>query len=668
MVERTGLELRVERTRFMRVVSILASMLIVATIVGALWALKDILLPLALAMLLSFVLAPVVRFLSRWRVPRAAAAPLVVLVAFAGIFSLGALFAGQVSQLAGELPAYQWTLREKVRTLRGVTAQNATIGKAGELLQDLSEELNKKDAGKAAPAAPAQTTSSARRAEVEPIPVEVRERKGALAALAAMLAPLTHPLATTAMVVIFVIFILAQREDLRNRFIKLVGTRDLHRTTAALDDAAERLSRLFAAQLMLNAGFGAIIGVGLWLIGLPNPLLWGVLAGVLRFVPYIGAFISAAFPAILAFAVDPGWTMLFWVLALFVLVEPIVGHVIEPLLMGHTTGLSPVAVVVAATFWTWLWGPLGLVLATPLTVCLVVLGRHVEGLRFIDTLLGDQPALSSAELFYQRMLAGDPIEASAQLEQFGQKNALLGYYDDVALAGLRLAQNDLDRSMLDEARARRVRATVEELFEGLANEDLAPQGAQKDAPAEGQALKRLKPEDLDAAWRGEAPVLVIGGRGALDEAAALPLVDALTRAGLKAKAAPADPARAAQPADGVRMIVVSFLDDSSEPAMRYVLRRVRARAPKDARIVLAVWAGPDEALDRERLREVTRADSVAFSVREVVAEAMIAAVTGAALDEIAALPAPALAGSDAARADAAAPEAAPPAAALPAGA
>ncbi len=186
----------------------------------------------------------------------------------------------------------------------------------------------------------------------------------------------------------------------------------MQRTTAALDDAASRLSRLLLIQLLLNSAFGLIIGVGLSFIGVPSAILWGVLAGVLRFVPYIGAVISAAFPLALAAAVDPSWSMLLWTLALFFVVEPIVGHVIEPMVYGQSTGLSPVAIVASATFWTALWGPIGLVLATPLTVCLVVLGRHIERLEFLDVIFGDKPALSPAEMFYQRMLAGDPTEAA----------------------------------------------------------------------------------------------------------------------------------------------------------------------------------------------------------------------------------------------------------------
>ena len=205
-----------------------------------------------------------------------------------------------------------------------------------------------------------------------------------------MISPLVHPLATTGIIIIFVIFILLQREDLRNRFIRLAGSCDLQRTTAALDDAAGRLSRLFLTQLIVNGAFGVVIGIGLWLIGIPSAILWGILTAVLRFIPHIGAVIAAAFPLALAVAVDPGWSMLLWTLALFLVVEPVVGHVIEPMVYGHSTGLSPVAVVASATFW---------VLATPLTVCLVVLGRHVERLEFLDVMFGDRPALSPPEIF-----------------------------------------------------------------------------------------------------------------------------------------------------------------------------------------------------------------------------------------------------------------------------
>src|SRR4029078_7631743 len=254
-------------------------------------------------------------------------------------------------------------------------------------------------------------------------------------------------------VVIFVIFILLQRQDLRNRLIRLAGAQDLQRTTAALDDAGQRLSRLFLIQLALNAAFGLVIGIGLWFIGVPSAPLWGMLAMILRFVPYIGAVIAAIFPLILAAAVDPGWTMVFWTVALFLAVEPIAGHAIEPLLYGHSVGMSPVAVVTSATFWTWLWGPIGLVLATPLTMSLVVLGCHVDRLKFLDVMFGDQPALKPEELVYQRLLAGDPMEAAEQAQEFLKEKPLLSYYQDVLIEGLKLAQVDAERGLRDEERS-----------------------------------------------------------------------------------------------------------------------------------------------------------------------------------------------------------------------
>jgi hypothetical protein len=434
-------------------------------------------------------------------------------------------------------------------------------------------------------------------------------------------------------VIIFVIFILLQREDLRNRLIRLAGSHDLQKTTAALDDAAGRLSKLFLTQLALNAAFGVVIGIGLYFIGVPSPVLWGILAAILRFVPYIGAFISAAFPLALAAAVDPGWSMLLMTAALFIVMEPLAGHVVEPLVYGHSTGLSPVAVVVAATFWTWLWGPIGLVLATPLTVCLVVLGRHVERLEFLDVMLGDRPALSPPEIFYQRMLAGDPAEAADVAEEFLKERSLSVYYDEVALAGLRLARVDALRGVLDEARLERMRGTVEELVDDLSDHpDLEPASgrtvdpeaaAAVDASAEalGTAdLPVLAPEDLDPRFTGEAPILCIAGQSPVDEAAALMLAQLLTKHGLNARVeGPASlSVQSISRLEVVDTAVVclSFLDAGSPAHMRYAVRRLRRKMPQ-AKILLGCWVA--DATVAESLREAARADLVASTLRAATA-------------------------------------------------
>jgi predicted PurR-regulated permease PerM len=243
---------------------------------------------------------------------------------------------------------------------------------------------------------------------------------------------------------------LLQREDLRNRLVRLAGSGDIQLTTAAIDDAGKRLSKLFLTQIIFNAVFGLAIGIGLELIGVPSAPLWGLIAMILRFVPYIGALISAIFPLILAAAVGSGWEMLVLTALLFVVLELLAGQVIEPLIYGHSSGLSPVAIILSASFWTWLWGPVGLVIATPLTVCLVVLGRHVDRLKFLDIMLGDRPPLSPPQLLYQRMLAGDPVEAAEQAHEFLKGTSLEDYCDTILLEGLRLAEADRRSGHLDE--------------------------------------------------------------------------------------------------------------------------------------------------------------------------------------------------------------------------
>ena len=299
---------------------------------------------------------------------------------------------------------------------------------------------------------------------------------------------------------IFVIFILLQREDLRNRLIRLAGAHDLQKTTLAIDEAGYRLSRLLLAQLALNAGFGLVIGLGLWLIGVPSAPLWGLLAMALRFVPYIGAVIAAILPLIVAAAVGEGWSMVLWTAALFLIVEPLAGHVVEPMLYGHSSGLSPVAIVVSATFWTWLWGPIGLVLATPLTICLVVLGRHVDRLEFLEVLLGNEPALSPSQLVYQRLLAGDPVEVIDQAQEFLKEKSLIEYYDDVLLEGIRLAGLDARKGLLEEDRAVRIKETVAEVLEDLSShEDMTPEKA---VPAEASFQAFAADQSGNRAERG----------------------------------------------------------------------------------------------------------------------------------------------------------------------
>lgn len=603
----------------------MAATVIAVVIVAALFLGRDIFVPLALALLLSFVLAPLVRMLQQLRVPRSLAVVGIVALAFAILFALATLMGRQLTQLASDLPRYETTMREKVRTLRGASAGNAGLERAADMLQNLGKELEK----------PAETKapSSLSGPPARPIAVVVSSpASGPLENLASLIAPLLHPLATTGLIIVFVVFILLQREDLRNRLIRLGGTRDIQRTTAALDDAAGRLSRLFLMQLAINSGFGLVIGTGLWFIGIPSPLLWGILAAALRFVPYIGAVISAAFPLALAAAVDPDWSMLVWTGLLFATVEPLVGHVIEPIFHGQSTGLSPVAVILAAVFWTMLWGPIGLVLATPLTVCLVVVGRHVERLAFLDVLLGDRPALQPWELFYQRMLAGDAPEASEQASQFLKERSLSAYYDGIVLPGLQLAQTDLAAGTLDLERAEGVRATVAELVTDLddvgddaplARADvLAPETAAAVAavasvdPASSPGTP-IGPDALAGLWASECPVVCIAGRSPLDEAAALVLADLLGKRGLKARTCGVDALTTSNlfrlDLSGAALVCLCCLDAGSPTHVRNLLRRIRRKAPEAGTMV--AWFG-GETLGSEATRDAAQPTVLVTTFRQ----------------------------------------------------
>lgn len=581
-----------------------------ALIIGTLYVGREVFVPVALAILFSFVLAPLVKLLQKIRLPRSIAVVFVVICAFAVVAGLAVSMVGQASQLAADLPTYQNTMREKIASLKGAGPGTGVLSRAVDVLQELGKELDRPDRTPAGQQLSPATDS-------RPIPVEVHQpRPGALQTLQAFLTPLIHPLTTTGIVVIFVIFILLKREDLRNRFIRLTGTYDLQKTTAAFDDAAKRLSRLFLTQLLLNSGFGLLIGSGLWLIGVPSALLWGILAAILRFVPYLGAILSAVFPMVIAAAVDPGWTMLAWTAALFLVAEPLAGHVVEPLVYGRTTGLSPVAIVVAATFWTWLWGPIGLVLATPLTVCLVVLGRHVDRLQFLDVLLGDRPPLSAPEIFYQRVLAGDPAEAADKAEEVLKERSLSAYYDEVALEGLRLASGDAARGVLDVQRQAQILDTVREVVDDLSDhQDRRPTSGEITLDAEAGAavdetdeaegssdLPVLTEDQLKEPFRGEDRVVLVAAQSSLDEAAALMLSQILGKHGLSSRVLPPDTLSSSQLSalvqSGPALICLCYLAEQSDAHMRYAIKRLRRRMPSTP-IVLASLAMEDAIIDTQ---------------------------------------------------------------------
>ena len=556
-------------------------MAVAALIIAALYFGREIFVPFALAVLLSFVLAPFVMRLRSWRIPRTISVLVVVFIGFSIIFSLGGLMVSQATRLAAKLPGYQQTLSDKIESLRGLMGGSGTLEQASTVLKELKTELQHQDAaGRPADSELTRQTSD------KPIPVEVRQPdSGALSTFGAIIQPLISPLTTTGIVVIFVVFVLLQREDLRNRLVRLAGSADIQRTTAALDDAGKRLSKLFLTQIAFNAVFGLAIGMGLELIGVPSAPLWGLVAMIMRFVPYIGALISAVFPLILAAAVGSGWQMLILTAALFVVLELLAGQVIEPLIFGHSSGLSPVAIILSASFWTWLWGPVGLVLATPLTVCLVVLGRHVDRLRFLDVMLGDRPPLTPPQLAYQRMLAGDPVE---QAHEYLKDSSLENYYDAILLKGLRLAEADRQLGHLDEDRLNRVVSTVEELVAELeAQCDVAPteagSGDLSSSPGAAIAIEQARSQHalIQEQTTSSLSVVCIPGTGRLDEATALVLAQLLRYRGIAAIAEKADalsmPKLLSLELANTALVCVCYLSQPSTAKIQHAVRGLSRR-------------------------------------------------------------------------------------------
>jgi predicted PurR-regulated permease PerM len=586
----------------------LMTLAVCVVIVTALYVAREVFIPITLAVLLSFVLAPLVTVLRRWHLGRIPSVIFAVLFALGAIASLSAIIGTQVAQLAGDVPRYATTIESKVSAVRDFAGTRlfSVIGGLGRRI-----ELAERSAS-----APKVDSGPAPR---PPLPVELYQPPASPFTIAEqILLPVLSPLATTAIVFIVAIFILLQQEDLRDRLIRLFGTDDLHRSTGALDDAARRLSRYFLTQLLLNTTFGIIIGLGLLFIGVPNPVLWGIVAALFRFVPYIGSYLSAALPLILSASVDPGWTMLLWTLALYVLVEAITGQVVEPLVYGRSTGLSPVSVVISAIFWGWLWGAVGLILSMPLTLCLVVLGRHVKRLQFFDVILGDQPALTPIESFYQRMLAGDPDEAEAYAEVLLREQTLASYYDEVAIKGLLLASHDAQRGVLTSDQILGIEAALEELVAELADhedQDGLPEKDSSSIPTDSQEIPSAERSD-------NAPILCIAGRGPLDRAASIMLAQLLARKGMNSRIISHEAAARGSirslDVTGIAMICLCYLEISGSPShLRYLLRRLRARVP-GVPVLVGIWPTDETLLNDDRLRAAIEADYFATSLQGAI--------------------------------------------------
>jgi predicted PurR-regulated permease PerM len=592
----------------------LTTLVVGVVIVFALYFGKDVLLPVTLAILLSFALSPLVTLLRRLRIPRVIAVVFSVAWAIAIIVGVGTLVATQFVEIARDLPKYQTTIEDKISGLR-----SATTGRISELTGRLQAALN--ETKPQTSNAPSTNNGLTAAYEPAPLPVEVRQPPlDPLALASGILLPVLHPLATLAIVFVVAVFVLMQRDDLRDRIIRLFGTRDLHRTTFAMDDAAQRVSRYFLVQLGINACFGVVIAIGLYFIGLPSPLLWGSVAGLMRFVPYIGSYIAAGAPILLAAAVEPEWSKALWVGALFLVTEPIMGQLVEPMLYGRSTGLSPIAVVISAIFWGWLWGPVGLIISTPLTLCFVVLGRHVEQFEFLNVLFGDRPALTKVESFYQRALAGDVDDIQEDAEDLLKECSLASYYDEVAMPGMELAARDAARGVLTRTQMEGIRDTVVALVTELEDhkDDASKPAAAADKAASEAAVEegaenepvssgpRVQIQRLPPRAESKARIRCIAARTPLDEVPAAMLAQLLRKRGAAAEITGKDTVSRTGigrfERHDVTAMCVCYIDSSGlTSAIRFLTRRLRQRLP-EAKLLIAVWPKEHPLLSDQRLK------------------------------------------------------------------
>ncbi|HEX5768738.1 MAG TPA: AI-2E family transporter [Burkholderiales bacterium] len=411
---------------------------------------RDVLIPLALAILVSFLLAPVVRRLEYWKLGRVPSTLLAVALTTAVIGAVGYVGAREALSLAAKLPEYRENIRAKVRALRA--NDSGTLGKAAEAIKELE--------GEAAPSA------------AQPLAV-AETPPSALAAAAEWLGPFVKPVGTALAVFVLTILLLLHRENMRERLIGLIGPRQINITTQALGEASYRVSRYLSTLLLVNASFGIPFGIALYFIGIPSALLWALLGTLLRFIPYVGVWIAVAMPVLLAFGIFDGWTEVTAVLGTFLVLELLLVNAVEPWLYGRSAGISPIAVIAAALFWTWLWGPVGLLLAVPLTVCIAVMGRYIPELGWVNTLLGVEPVLEPEARLYQRLVALDDEEAMALAHEYAREHGVAALYDSVLVPALSLAESDRHAGALEPDRARFVAQTVREIIDEVA--ESAPQ-------------------------------------------------------------------------------------------------------------------------------------------------------------------------------------------------
>ncbi len=612
-----------------------------AFVISTLYFARDILIPLALAALLTFLLAPLVTRLERW-IGRIAAVLLTVVLIFSALGAAGWMLTRQVVDLAAQLPEYKGNIVTKMRAFN--VPKGGAFSKLSATVEEIKQELPggtgaavptvTQDAGK-----PETAVASPPDPPTPAVPVKVVETSAnPLVALQAMVAPLLGPLGTGALVLLLIIFMLLQREDLRNRMIRLIGQGRISATTRAMDDAGARVSRYLLMQLLVNVTYGIPVAIGLYFIGVPNAVLWGAFAVVLRFIPYIGPWIAAAFPIMLSLGTSPGWMAPVLTIGLFVVLELLSNNVMEPWLYGSSTGVTPMALIVAAVFWTWLWGGVGLVLATPLTVCLVVMGRHVPRLAFLSVLLSDEEPLTPAEDCYHRLLTPGERDELELVESYLKANSLTALYDSVFIPVIASAESDVRADLLEPEQLIELEQSLRDIIEDL--------GTRPAVPSEAAVEKADSAADDEApappAIAPDCRVYCLPARAERDELAGAMLMQLLRQQGFGVQNAPAklvagELLALVEKAD-VDVICISVVAPSTVIHARYLCLKLRTLLPQQ-KIVIGLWGATEDGTEAaSRLRD-SGADAVVTTLAEALVQ--IAKLAPPMNDEMTTAPIPA---------------------------
>jgi predicted PurR-regulated permease PerM len=567
----------------------LLAVVVAVVAIATLYFARIVLIPFALAILFTFILTPVVKLLERIHFGRIPSTLLVVLLSVAAFGGIGWTVTTQFGEVVNQLPDYRANIKAKLDSLH--LSSHHTLDNASQTMTEISKDLaGAPDATHPGSASGKPSAITHPAAQAPPVAVEVV--KSPVLPLESLQSVLSL-LASALIVIVFTIFMLIRREDLRNRVISLAGEGRLHLVTQTLDEASERVSRYLLLQFIVNTCYGIFIGACLHFIGVPGALLWGVIVGLLRFLPYIGPPLGGIMPLLLSLAVFDGWTRPLLTLALFVVTELVVSNLVEPMLYGAHTGISSLAILVAAIFWTAIWGPIGLVLSTPLTVCLVVLGRHVPRLSFLDVLLGDEPVLTPDSRFYQRLLASDHDEARQVLQKYLEGSTLQELYDSVLIPALRLAEQDRHQNRLEDATEKFICQSTRELideFAGLPERDPAPAGADGTVEPLGTAVQSRPARSYK--------ILCLPGRDEADEIVATMLSQLLERAGHEAQCVSLGTTAemlAHAKDEKPDFICISALPPFAIPHARALYSKLRAQAP-NVKIDIGLWGFSGDAL------------------------------------------------------------------------